>query len=316
MEIKLNLVPFGKKDEIDKPHKGKPFPIKWKIYQKVMYVQDIEDDDNLILITGPIPDTKNQLIVVDFDGELDNHLYYLMSELGKYRVFPFQINRTCSGGLHFLIISDKKNEIRNKQGMKLKKGKWMDFIHDIDIRGAGGLVFYPPTKFTDKDKPYEMLYRFTGKDFKITRSEDLLFFIDDIYRIKKYEKQSPDIQRDIAILYNEKIRKMREPLKRLLAPGAIDIEELASETNKLEFLYWKALWLEAIHNDINFNVIVRLLQKHQPAFDYDTTVNQLRFIADCNPFTNVKLEELFPWWKAPKPSRKKRYRGFVMLEDD
>ena len=69
-----------------------------------------------------------------------------------------QMAATGSGGLHVLVLADTSVEIHNGQGYELQEGIFPDYVKDVDIRGKGGKIFRPPTKFADHPFSYQVIY--------------------------------------------------------------------------------------------------------------------------------------------------------------
>jgi hypothetical protein len=310
MDIKFNLVPFGKRG---KDRKGETFPNGWREYQNRYYDGEITEDDNVVLITGKLPGQDIQVVVLDFDGCFDlKSMGDILKGLNLIdRDLPslvYQIIDTGNKGKHFIYLCDMEVEIRNTQKRKHKEKYFPIKIKGIDVRGNGGLVYYPPTHFIDSKQEYKRYI--TRPTPKIISSNVIQKFINRVYEKKKPKyKYKPDIKKDIQVIYNDRISSLRKPLRDLVSEGARDIEDIADETGVLEFLYWKALWLEAMHHDISVELMTRLLSRYQDSYDHAETMHQLNYLdGSMRPFTNAKLQEMFPWWES---GTKRKFRGFV-----
>lgn len=95
----------------------------------------------------------------------------------------------------------------------------------------------------------------------------------------------------------ERIACMRPEFRQLLVPHPNnEIHGLCRKTNHPEFLYWKGLFIEAQTCGILPQELYTILQQTQPAFDIPTTETQLKYHVKptSRPFTDLKLQELFP----------------------
>ncbi len=324
---RLNIVPFGRYGVDEKPKKGVKNNLpKWKEWQDKYCGGEIPADGmNHVLITGFLPDCDIQVVAIDIDGNCWLEYGMIYQILYKnYNLEPFMVNKTQGGGIHYIFLLDAKISVRNVQKKPLSKESSImtrcnsDDIHGIDIRGNGGLVFYPPTMFSDSKHPYVNLMNLFEEQV-LNDTSDMLVFMDDVFddnvEQEKIDFHAPSllaIKRDVEF-YNNEISSLREPFRQLLSPGAPDIEEICKMTRVQEFLYWKALWIEVIYREVNHDVIYRLLDKHQRSFDKRETLHQLKYIrSDARPFTNKKLKEMFPWWDSPRENRTRAvYRGFI-----
>jgi hypothetical protein len=307
----LNRIPFGVRHL---EPKGKSFPQNWRQYQKKLYDGKITKDDNVALITGDVPGENYQIVVIDFDGcwlnkkdvnEIKSFLYQIDASLKYYCM----IVHTANCGFHFVYMCDKSVEIRNIQRKEINEKYRTENIKGIDIRGNGGLVYFPPTCFLGAKQQYKIIHK--GNCYYLVSSLVIKKFINEVFVFKKHKRiLEPSPKNDINILFNAQISSLRQPLRDLLTKDGPEIEHLSREAGVSEFLYWLALWIEVKYREIDFNVVINLLSRFQPSFDLKETLHQLKFISDdAKPFTNRKLEEMFPGWKAPK--KKILYRGFV-----
>lgn len=320
VKYKLNIIPFGRRN-LDT--KQESFPTSWKKYQDEYYKGFLTRDKNYALITGKLPKQDVQLMVLDFDGNFSSEMY---NEIRKILISydlaegVNQINWTGNRGFHFMYFTDTKNKFGNVQKRSHKINIFPKSVNHVDIRCNGGLIFYPPSTFSDSLQSYKILL-YTPKESsdKLVSSDKFLKFFNEFYTEPVKQKMEPvkpkieTIHDDVNAIYKDRVRKMREPLRLLLLPGASDIERLSESTGMAEFLYWKALWLEIFANDISTELAMRMLEKNQRSFQYEETIHQLQYIdVDLRPFTNKKLEELFPEWSKEKEGKEiKRYRGFV-----
>ena len=298
-----------------KPQKSQPFPIRWREYQDCYYEGTIEPDDNLVLITGDLPNRDIKVVAFDFDGKCGINDYIEIAAImkGFGLSHPHEVVYSANRGFHFIYLTDKKNDIRNKQNMVLKKGVFPESIKDVDVRGDGGLLYYPPTKFCDSMQPYmKLLCTPNTRPPVITDSSLIVSVIDKIYtereRRSKPKRKAGQTFSSIHLEHDAKnITAMRQPLRELLMPGALDIEEIALYTGEKELLYWKALFLEVLWKNIDMDTVFRLLAEFQPSFDYFETVHQLKYMdSSFKPYKNTTLKRLFPDWERPTRTRERR----------
>ncbi len=296
----LNLVPFGRQDVTKKGH---DLP-DWKIYQTKRYEGGIAWYNNMLCITGKIPGIEKSIIVFDFDGnQTTDDLKSIGEMLRKHDVMFSMVIRTGNMGSHFYVATKPKPAITNIHNRKLKVDWFPKCVNHVDVRGEGGIVFFPPTKFSDSPESYKEIWKLSKDGFMLEiQNSKILKFIDDIYMhpdsISKKEEKFISPDNNDKGTFDEKIRNMRKPLRDLVSPGARNIERISNETGKKEFLYWKALWIEAKTNKINVDTMFDLLAKYQPSFDKATTICQLPHVGKT-PFSNEKLSELFPDYDIP-----------------
>ncbi|MHA1683866.1 MAG: hypothetical protein ACTSUE_23200 [Promethearchaeota archaeon] len=323
----INEVPFGIQDMMFKKGRWGKRDIRRimaiaRKYRDTPYTGSFKPDANVIAHTGIQPGNTHAVYLIDFDTSqpLDMEQIILIHKIiAEFGIHYKEMVYTSNGGLHFYIATDTKVEIHNKQKLPFKKNVFPDFIDGIDIRGKGGKGFRPPTKF--KDCPFQCTSLLKHQATVLMDSQVLSNIIESFF---EYEKKSRDtvsrsprassnliknvpVKRiqlsnnlSINVQMQNMINKMRGPLLLLVSPGAPDIESLPSRSGKAEFLYWKALFLESRANGIPDYVMFTLLDKYQPSFEVDKTVEQLRYLKYNKPFTNAKLQELFPWINIKK----------------
>jgi len=296
----LNLIPFGKQN-ITK--KGFQLP-DWKRYQTQRFSGGLADYQNVLCVTGKIPDQDKSLVVIDFDGEQSKEdIEWIGRVLRQHKLFFSKVVRTGNGGTHFYIMTEYHSPIFNIHSRKLKVDWFPRCVTHVDIRGEGGIVFYPPTKFIDSPFQYQEIWSISKNGYWFTiPTNDIHIFINDIYL-----PPETTINRDLTHCApnnttsgssDSRISYFRKPIRDLLSPGAHNIGRLAAETGKRELLYWKAIWLEAKIYHISVDVIFALLEQYQPTFDKVETLRQLPHLG-IRPFSNEKLSELFPDYVIP-----------------
>jgi hypothetical protein len=302
VKIKLNIVPFGKRG---KDKKNENFPSSWRKWKYKCCPHSI-DDCNAALVTGNVPGQNYKIVAFDLDGDLRD-VGLCLETFKDHGLFPLMINSTANNGLHFIFVCDKLHDVRNAQGNRIAKGIFPEWVEEIHIRGDGGLIYFPPTEYTDGMHPYGTLLEFEPVMLKSKRIIEFIKKIYDVpYNQEKMKVEIEVLRKDLDSLVHGSVSVMRKPLRDLVL-GCIDIEELSKKTRRLEYLYWKAIWLEAIYKKVDYNVLMRLLEKNQPAFDREETIRQLNYLTiDSKPFTNDKLAELCPWWNP-----KKKHTGIV-----
>jgi len=308
-DIKLNLVPFGHRG---KDKKEEFFPEQWKQYQTKMCEKKIGIDDNVVLITGRVPGTDYQVVVLDFDGHLGMDDFYSITAVFGSKKDDFLTKFCCSQetgncGLHFLYLCDNEVEIRNVQDRVLKPLVFNNRVKKVDVRGNGGFVFWNSTEFSDSEQPYHLIGYNGGF---IVSSKSMQTYIESLYTKPLPKHVIPammeDIIEDVRILVDDRIKPLRYPLRRLIMKGAPEIEELSQQSGEIEELYWKALWLEVLNKGVPVELVKRLLARYQEHYDEAVTDHQLGYLYDENkgglwkPFKNDTLERMFPGWKAPR----------------
>jgi len=305
--LRLNLVPFGRRGLDAKEKLGIDWNLpNWKRYQHRYYEGEIEETDNVCLITGNMPDSEYSTVVVDFDGELYRpDLLSIARTLRYFKIEPMEVTWTNNRGLHFICFSDRGG-VRNSQGKRLKHGVFPTAVKHMDIRGSGGLLYYPPTHFSDGIQAYKTIWRSTS--LNIIPSEQFQELKDSVYlkptkaQQESLKKQVKELQADLNLVISDRLQCLRYPFRLLMSKNAPDIEVISASTGVMEFLYWNALWREVICSGFSEELAHRLLKRYQPKYDREETLTQINYHCrgeDKRPFTNNKLHEMFPFWEAP-----------------
>lgn len=305
--LRLNLVPFGRRGLDAKKELGVTWNLpNWKRYQHRYYEGEIEETDNVCLITGNMPDSEYSTVVIDFDGELYKpELFSIARTLRYFKIEPMEVTWTNNRGLHFICFSEY-NGVRNSQQKRLKHGVFPVAVREVHIRGSGGLLYYPPTHFCDGIQPYKTIWR--SKKLNIIPAEQFQAFKDSVYikptktQQDSLRKQVKEMQADLNIIIDDRLKCLRYPFRLLMSKNAPDIEVISASTGMPEFLYWMALWREIIHNNFSEALAHRLLRRYQPKYDPDETEKQINYHCrgeEKHPFTNIKLHEMFPFWELP-----------------
>jgi len=159
--IYMNVIPIGKKNSCKKSDVRLP---NWKKYQQEFYSGEIKDDDNIAIITGPIPPHFRIIsYVIDIDV-VKNHPalpatitpeHPLVKTICKnYQLPPpTRILRTGNHGFHLYYYFYNTIDLRNRK-LPLPSYFFQKFpyIVQVETRGFGGLVFGPGTKWQDSDE--------------------------------------------------------------------------------------------------------------------------------------------------------------------
>jgi len=90
-------------------------------------------------------------------------------------------------------------------------------------------------------------------------------------------------------------KRLRKPFFDIII-GKIDIEEQCQMTGLNEHVYWEFLYKEAYHQlELQPEDLFPILEKTQPAFNYETTRTQLQYVdLDEHPLKNETIKEYFP----------------------
>lgn len=282
-----NIIPIKRNSKIPS--------IKWLQYQDEKFPTEhlqYYDGLNKAVICGH---TSNNLVILDFDFE-DNP--YFQNILKSLKAFKTLWVKTPHGlHIYFYIkegeIPDRRTQIKAK----------LPELKAFDILGEGGYALIPPSMV---DEEFYMEAN-SNKPMSISRET-----FDNIVSIfeQKDEKDEP------VYKLSQKLNKLREPFQKILK-GEIEIESVSAQMGQKEFLYWKSLFLETRANGIPDDIVMGLLAKSQPHFDYGTTKVQLRQIkAWDKPYTNRTLNKLFDKDKDIRPQKDKEEDAWVSIARD
>ena len=166
-DVKLNIIPFGHRGVDKKPGKGEKNPLEsWREYQNRLCPRKLGRTDNAALICGKVPGENYQVIVLDFDGQFGATAYRdIVMILEEHDLEKFyMVSWTGNRGFHFVYITDIEVLINNKQKKTLKEGIFPRQVKKIDVRGNGGLIYFPPTRFSDSAQEYKIIYQYPLND--------------------------------------------------------------------------------------------------------------------------------------------------------
>ncbi len=286
LPCKITILKDGKKDI--------QFPHKWKEYENKCYPRDLLNGslEDRFVICGKI----SNLIVLDFDIKKGENIDYeeLYDEIVKFYP-PFKralTIRTQSGGLHFHIEPESMKCYEDLERNKDLECK-LDLIDHFDIQGERKIAFIYPSK------KYKIINQ--KPPLKLSNEE----FSDLVRRFKRksVKKQKTEVKKKISSGTNieKKILLMAKEFQDILK-GKIEIESYAKEHGKKEFIYWKFLFREANKkSELEPEDLKKKLEENQPAFDWDTTLQQLiHHPITEKPMTNKMRKEYFPDYYVKK----------------
>jgi len=287
-EYKLwNIIPIK--------HNSKIPAIKWLEYQDMKFpTEDLQyyEGLNKAVICGK---TSNNLVILDFDFEDRPYFQNILQSLKHFKTLWV----ATPHGLHvyFYIkegeVPDRRTQIKAK----------LPELKAFDILGNGGYALIPPSIVDDN------FYMEANNNKPMAISREAFNNIVSIFEQKD--------ETDEAIYkLTAKLDSLREPFQKILK-GEIEIESISARMNHKEFKYWKALFLESRANSIPDTIIMGMLAKSQPSFNYDTTKIQLRQIKDWEkPYTNYTLNKMFNEEKDARPPPDKEEDAWVSIARD
>ena len=181
----FNEVPF---DSINKDKFA--FSSGWKQYSNNKYTNEINDNQNRFIVTGTYdPKNINSLQVIDLDVN-DTEDFNLEMFLEGSKLPKTHIVKTPSGGVHLYYILPIGEQLNNTSyKFKAEKPQWCKGLEGIDRRGQGGIVFAPPTEWTEGDKLGAYISLDNDYPTEIKKS----VIVDFYERLKKYNKKPKTI---------------------------------------------------------------------------------------------------------------------------
>lgn len=232
---------------------------------------------------------ETAIVVVDFDEVRD------VAAIEAY--FPAtRTARSGSGkGLHkyYQVCCTAETQPHNENHPPLTEiGAQMAAA--IDTRGKGGIIFMPPTHFTDHPGPYEWI---DSREPTVLTLTEYYRLLDGVIGAKLLITQD---NRSIAI--REEWVYVDQPMRRgfeLIKDGTIDLHGARPNPEVAEFEYWAGLFREAISRGYDLQDLFLELAAHQPAFDEATTRQQLPYLHKSPPSRQF-YEKLFPKRTCPE----------------
>lgn len=292
MEDEWNVIPIIK--DTKKP------AVKWKVYLNKQFPREELErhNGNRAVICGR---TSNNLVIFDLDYKDNNKHHFAKIFSQFYETFPKLVDTYITEtphGHHFYYYikgdcpsrsprQDTQKDtlikllLKRKNPILTKVTNFPKLLKGVDILGQGGYALIPLSYIEDGA-------------YKPMNNKAVKLISRPVFnKIKGF------------FLKNEPYKKrMREPFFDLLM-GKKEIEEQAQITGKLEWAYWKYLYLEIRHRlELYPNDVFAILKKNQPCFNIDKTIIQLQYInLDDAPLTNEVLKEYFPTNDKPKEER-------------
>lgn len=219
---------------------------------------------NFIIATGTYTDGY-ALCVVDFDG-------HSISFPAIKSLFPkTRCVQTGSGGIHlYYKVRCAESEIpRNSQKLPLTDlGKTM--AENIDIRGFNGIVFAPPSLFTEHIRRYTYLLEIEPTELTLAQWQRLLeaiFATPTEFQVLETAKLS------------EKPSEAAKPIRpffQQLLDGKVDLMEVMKRSGLPEHVIWLSLWRECRCCGIFPDTVHAALAASQPEYDREATIAQLQ----------------------------------------
>lgn len=277
MSVRLNIVPFQEKDTFEKkPATGQPvFKVNWRQFQKIYYNGDIADNQNVLCITGALPDGSAQLVVIDFDKDESDDLDYkiIHNILLENQIRPYKIVRSGSGGLHFYILVELKNPLFTCE----RRTYWnpalnLKGLKEIDVRAEGGVIYYPGTKFIDSNEYTPIL---EDKSY-INKYEYVLSFLNNLFMVNTQAELKKPFK------YNKMRKAFRDMIdgQYVIPHGDTTVTINDEQYTCQEFQYWLMLFREFVTCvDEDYMILINWFRDNkelQPEFDYNTCVIQCK----------------------------------------
>jgi len=291
MNKKWNIIPIKRNNKLPALKKGHP-------YLHEQYPKNLIKgwNENMAVVCGK---TSNNLVIIDLDYRDDNKQYYrkiFSKYMEKYpKLAKTYIEESPNGHhLFYYIKGDKCPKRKKYQDTSTKNiiKTWKKTINTnfpyllkgVDILGENGYCLISPSEIDGKK--YKAINNYPILSIPYTTFSKIKHF---------FIKKEPEIS------------WIREPFQAILK-GEIDIEDQSNATGKIEWSYWKFLYIE-LYNQLQLKPqeVFDIVKESQTAFRLDETVRQLGYIdISSKPLRNNTLWEYFPDYKKSKKKKKGR----------